>query len=66
MLVSYQTHYLRLSLLMKLSRLYPFPLILQLEQASLLAPLIAHFGEDTLREVLDAALHALAKGVPLV
>ena len=51
---------------MKLSHLYPFPLILQSEQASLLAPLIAYFGEDILREVLDAALHALANGVPLV
>ena len=36
------------------------------EQGSLLAPLIAHFGEDMVREVLDAALHALANGVPLV
>ena len=51
---------------MKLSHLYPFLLILQVEQASLLAPLIAHFGEDMVREVLDAALHALANGVPLV
>ena len=39
---------------------------LTVEQASLLAPLIAHFGEDMVREVLDAALHALANGVPLV
>ena len=39
---------------------------LTVEQASLLAPLIAHFREDMLREVLDAALHALANGVPLV
>ena len=36
------------------------------EQASLLAPLIAHFGEDMVRKVLDAALHALADGMPLV
>ena len=36
------------------------------EQASLLAPLIAHFGEDTLIEVLDTALHTLANGMPLV
>ena len=36
------------------------------EQAFLLAPLIAHFGEDMVREVLDAALHALANGLPLV
>ena len=39
---------------------------LTVEQASLLAPLIAHFAEDMVREVLDAALHALANGVPLV
>ena len=39
---------------------------LTVEQASLLAPLIAHFGEDMLREVLDAALHALANVLPLV
>ena len=51
---------------MKVCHLYPFPLIFSVEQASLLAPLIAYFGEDTLREVLDAALHALANDVPLV
>ena len=39
---------------------------LTVEQASLLEALIAHFGEDKVREVLDAALHALANGVPLV
>ena len=43
-----------------------FSTYLTAEQASLLAPLIAHFAEDTVREVLDAALHALANGVPLV
>ena len=36
------------------------------EQASLLAPLIAHFREDMLREVLDTDLHKLANGVQLV
>ena len=36
------------------------------EQAFLLTPLIAHFGEDMVKEVLDAALHALANCVPLV
>ena len=36
------------------------------EQDSLLAPLIAHFGEDMVGEVLDAALHALTNGLPLV
>ena len=36
------------------------------EQASLLAPLITHFRKDMVRKVLDAALHALANGVPLV
>ena len=39
---------------------------LTVEQASLLTPLIAHFGEDMVREVLYAALHAIANGVPLV
>ena len=39
---------------------------LMAEQAFLLAPLIAHFGEDMVREVLNTALHALANGVPLV
>ena len=39
---------------------------LTVEQASLLAPLIAHFREDMVREVLDAAMHVLANGVPLV
>ena len=39
---------------------------LTVEQASLLAPLIAYFGEDMVGEILDAALHALASGVPLV
>ena len=39
---------------------------LTVEQVSLLAPLIALFGEDMVREVLNAALHALSNGVPLV
>ena len=64
--MSYQMHYLGLSLLMKLSLSVSLSTYLTVEQASLLAPLIAHFGEDMVREVLDAALHALANGVPLV